>query len=318
MAQPNRRRALIALLLLPVTCGPADPAAPADAAPPPSETTDPASATGGFVIDLVPARDGKAAYTSVLGKVYGGSMPVPVIWSAREEQGGCQLLVPRVPFCSPGCGGAAACVEDGRCQDYPRAVNLGRVQVAGLGGAAFDMDAIAGSYQPAASVALPYPPFAEGAAVSVTTSGGGLPALTVGSRGIAPLALTGAFTLTSGQPLPVVWTPPQDPAASSIEVVLDISHHGGSKGKITCRVPDSGAFQIPASQVTELLALGVAGFPTIVVTRVASGTAALAGGVTLRVTSSLERAVEIPGLRSCTSNADCPTNQTCRADLTCG
>jgi hypothetical protein len=306
----------LALMLLAAGCGAESMQPPS--APDSGASADPQAATGGFVIDLVAAREGKSAYTAVLGKVYGGPVPATVIWSATEEGSGCQLLTPRVPFCSPGCGGAAACVENGQCQAYPAALNLGRVQVSGLGAASFNMDPISGSYQPGASVSLPYPPLAEGAPVSVSTGGGGLPALSATARGIAPLALQGSYTLTSGQPLPVLWTAPADPAASQIEVALDISHHGGSKGKITCRVPDSGALEIPASQVSGLLALGVAGYPTIIVTRVASGTAAGAPGVSLRVTASVEQSVEIPGLRSCTRNQDCPANQTCRADLTCG
>ncbi len=314
-------RATLILLLLAAGCGAEEGSLPADAGAASASdgaAADPQTASGGFVIDLVPAREGKSAYTAVLGKVYGGAVPATVLWTVAVDSGGCQLSTPRVPFCSPGCGGSAACVQDGQCQPYPGAVNLGRVQVTGLGTGSFSMDPISGSYQPGAAVSLPYPPFTEGAAVAVSTVGGGLPALSLTSHGIAPLDLRGSHTLTSGQPLAVAWTAAADPTASEIEVALDISHHGGSKGKITCRVPDTGSLEIPASQVDGLLSLGVAGFPTIIVTRVASARADGASGVSLRVTSSVERAVEIPGLRSCTGNQECPAGQTCRADLTCG
>ena len=210
-------------------------------------------------------------------------------------------------------------MEDGRCEPYPTAQNLGQVQVTGLGSTAFAMDPISGSYQPRAGLSLPYPPFQEGSAVQMRTSGGGLPAFSIASRGITPLAVEGTFALASGRPLPVAWSAPADSAGSRIEVKLDISHHGGTKGKVECDVADSGSLVIPQSQVSQLLALGVAGFPTIQITRVASGTAALSRGtVSLRVTSGLELPVEIPGLRSCTRNDECPAGQSCRDDLSCG
>jgi hypothetical protein len=281
---------------------------------------DPQAPIGGFVIDLVSARGSNPAYTAVQGKVYDGSVPSPIVWSVLEETGGCRLLIPRVPFCSPGCGGAAVCTEDGRCDPYPAAQNLGRVEVTGLGAGTFGMDAIGGTYQPPASVSLPYPPFSEGAIVRIAVEGSvSFPSFSLSSQGIAPIEVQDAFALADGEALPVVWAPPASGGASTIEVKLDISHHGGTRGKIECEVADTGSLQIPASQVSKLRALGVAGFPTIVVTRVAPGwTATSHGRISLRVVSGMELGVEIPGLRSCTSRDDCPSGQSCRADLSCG
>ena len=121
-----------------------------------------------------------------------------------------------------------------------------------------------------------------------------------------------------GQPLQLTWTPAGQPALGRIELKLDISHHGGARGKIECDVPDTGSLEIPASQVSGLLALGVAGYPTIVVTRASTATAAVSAGViSLRILSPVERAVDIEGLSSCTKDAECPTGQTCQTDLTC-
>jgi hypothetical protein len=282
--------------------------------------TDPQTPVGGFVIDLVSARGSNSAYTAVQGKVYDGPVPSPIVWSVMEEAAGCRLLVPRVPFCSPGCGGTAVCAEDGRCDPYPAAQNLGRVEVTGLGAGTFGMDAIGGTYQPSASVSLPYPPFSEGAAVQLAAEGSvSFPSFSLSGQGIAPIEVRDEFALAEGKTLPVVWAPPAVPGAGAIEVKLDISHHGGTRGKIECEVADSGSLEIPASQISKLLALGVAGFPTIVVTRVASGsTATSRGQIGLRVVSGMELEVEIPGLRSCTSNDDCPSGQRCQADLSCG
>jgi hypothetical protein len=305
-----------AALLAANACG-ADPAAaPARYEP---AAGDPDAQLGGFVVDLVPQRGSTPAHTAVLGKVYDGTMPSALVWSVAAEADGCRLLTPRVPFCSPGCGGTAVCAEDGLCVPYPKAQNVGRVQVSGLGGSAFGMDPIGGSYQPGAGVSLPYPPFAGAAPVAVSAAGGAaIAAFSVASRGIKPLQVPGTFSLADGQPLPVTWTPPADPGGTRLEIKLDISHHGGTKGKIECDSDDDGALTIPAAQVSQLLSLGVAGFPTIVISRVAGGaTGTPQGRVTLRVVSGLELAVDIPGLHSCTANEDCPTGQSCQSDLSC-
>jgi len=282
------------------------------------------AALGGFVVSLVPAvlnaagTETAPAHTSVLGKVYDGPLPATTVWTVIEDAGGCQLSTPAVPSCSPGCGGGAACVEGGRCVAYPVAQSLGRVHVVGLGVAAFDMDAISGSYQPAASVMLPFPPFQEGDVVRMTAPGGALGPISIDSRGITPLVFDQIAAPVVGQPLELTWTPPDRPELGRIELKLDISHHGGAKGKIECNVADTGSFEIPQAQITRLIGLGVAGYPTIVLARVATGKAALpAGVVTLRVLSTVERAVQIDGLRSCTADNQCPSGMTCQTDLTC-
>jgi len=283
------------------------------------------AALGSFTVTLVAAVSGAGgtqatpAYTSVLGKVHDGPVPAAIVWTVVEEASGCRLSTPRVPFCSAACGGAAVCVEGGTCVPQPTAQDLGRVRVTGLGAGPFDMEPIAGNYQPSAGVALPYPPFQEGGLVQVTAPGGALGTFSIDSRGIAPLVFEQTPAPVSGQPLRLTWAPPGQPDLSRIEVKLDISHHGGARGTIECDVPDTGSLEIPASQVSKLLALGVAGFPTIVVTRAATGTAAVrAGVIALRVLSPVERAVEIEGLRSCTGDGECPAGKACRSDLTCG
>jgi hypothetical protein len=312
--EENARRLLVAALVL-HGCG-------GQTAPMPDAGEASDAALGGFVVSLVPAMTAGGAsapaYTSVLGKVYDGPMPSPIVWETAEEAGGCRLLTPRVPFCTAICGGAAACVDGDRCAPYPSALNLGRVRVEGLGSTAFDMDPVAGNYQPGAGVKLPYPPCAEGAVVQVAASGGALGAFSIEGRGIAPLAFDQTPAPVTGQPLRLAWTAPGQPALSRIEVKLDISHHGGAKGQIECDVPDTGSLEIPAAQVSRLLALGVAGFPTIILTRVAAATTAVrAGVVSLQVVSAVERPVQIEGLRSCTEDSQCPPGKVCRSDLTC-
>jgi hypothetical protein len=87
---------------------------------------------------------------------------------------------------------------------------------------------------------------------------------------------------------------------------------------ISCDTADSGSLEIGGALITELLGLGVAGFPTIIVTRQAVGSATIAEGrIDLLLASSLEYAVQIDGLTSCTDDVDCSDGQTCQSDLTC-
>lgn len=74
-------------------------------------TGDPARVIGAFQVRSQPATS-SAGSTSVVGKIYGGPTPSQVVWEVQAEEGGCQLLTPRIPFCDEPCGGSAACVGD--------------------------------------------------------------------------------------------------------------------------------------------------------------------------------------------------------------
>jgi hypothetical protein len=340
-ATPTRRRisatfALLALLSAGVSaCSKDEAEASSDGSGGSGTGTGGSSSTGGgsgdatahlfgtFSVSLVepvaangdtPAVEG---FTSILGKVFDGPTPEATIWELSAEKGDCRLLEPRVPFCDPACG-TAVCVEDGECQARPTSVALGTVTVSGVttdaGGTEVSMDPIANTYQPGASVHLPFPAFDAGAPISIAAEGGELGPFSVEAKAIAPLELSSeALLLTHDAPLVLNWTAGDVPEAR-ITVKLDISHHGGSKGKIECETSDTGQLELDAELVSSLLDLGVAGFPTVIVTRKSVGAN---GGVQLVVSSTLERAVEIEGLASCNEDADCPDG-VCRADLTCG
>jgi hypothetical protein len=240
-----------------------------------------------------------------------------------QQEGDCELLTPRAPFCPERCGASAACVEDGVCQDYPKALNAGTVKVSGVRTAAgeteFAMDPVANTYQPRAAVKLPFPAFDEGARVRLEATGGDLDPFTLEARGIAPLELTSdEFALSPDAALDLAWTRAAKPANSRVHVKLDISHHGGSKGMITCEFDDAGSGQLPAAMIAKLIELGVAGYPSVIVTRASSGQASTrVGRVALTIESKVERYVTLAGLESCTGDTDCPSGKTCQSDLTC-
>jgi hypothetical protein len=190
------------------------------------------------------------------------------------------------------------------------------VRVKGLGASELTIspDKMTRIYQPAASENLANPPCTEGAEVRIDAD-----ALSLQTRCIAPLVLSGPDPLPvrMGAPVHVTWTAPRDPSATRIHLKLDIAHHGGKKGEIVCDVADNGSFDIPEPLVTHLVGLGVAGFPTIVVTREASAAASAAPQLKLAMVSSLERAVDT-GVKSCTEDKDCGgAAGSCQEDLTC-
>lgn len=287
---------------------------------------DPSVLAGTFAITLVPpvTQTGTPGFTSVLGKVYDGATPSPIIWNESSKAGPCRLRKPRVPFCNSPCTGGAICVADDKCQRYPTAQSVGAVRVTGLrtqaGMTEFSMTQVAGAYQLPAGVSCPFPAFSEGAAIQFETAGGAYAPFTLQTTGISPLTLLNdQIPLAMNQALTLRWTPPGQAAGAKVLIKLDISHHGGTKGAIECEADDTGSVEIAAALITELLDLGAAGFPTVVVTRrSAVGTALIAPGrVELSVSSGVEHPVQVPGITSCNDDKDCPMGQTCQADLTC-
>ncbi|MFO0762144.1 MAG: hypothetical protein U0359_37240 [Byssovorax sp.] len=284
---------------------------------------DPGVLVGSFVIRAKPPAGDTPGSTAVLGKVYDGPSPSAIIWVPGKKSGDCQILTPKVPFCNTPCGGSAVCVADDTCQDYPTAHGAGTVTLSGLtqesGKADIVMTPIANNYQPPASVKLAYPAFAEGDAIHFAASGDFFSPFTIDVKGVAELDLGGGtLELDPNAPFALTWNAPSKAGISTVHVKLDISHHGGTKGMIECDAADTGSISIAAELISDLIDLGVAGYPSVVVSRKATGSTTIAQGrIDAVVSSEVEREVEVPGLVSCTSDTDCPDMQTCQSDLTC-
>ena len=279
---------------------------------------------GAFQVSLVADTGSAPAYTLVIGKVNDGPTPEQIVWEQNTVDGDCRLLKPRVPYCETSCTGGAVCVEDDTCQNYPTAQSVGTVQVTGLrtkaGDTEFSMDVVANSYQPSGDLEIQYPPCDEGADITFAASGSDFtPGFTLQAKGIISLELlNGKITLEKGKGLTLTWTPPGVSGISIIHVKLDISHHGGTKGKIECDAVDTGSLSLSSVLLDKLLNLGVAGYPSIVVTRRSTGSATIAAGlVDLVVGSGVEKPVEIPGVVSCHGDEGCPSGEKCQPNATC-
>jgi hypothetical protein len=275
---------------------------------------EPKPSFGAFTVSLYPPNDGSPGYAALLGVVNDGPTPSGTIWEQTAAASNCRLLVPRKPFCSEPCGSGAECVEDDSCQPYPSKIYIGKVTINGIktaeGAMSFIMDTTRWIYQPDGSLA--YPPFNEGDNVTLSAAGSSTTsAFSMSVKCISPLEVAkDSIVLQSGKPVTVRWTPAASLNNSVIYIMVDISHHGGTKGKIEYQGPDNGSVTIPAELIDKLKALGYFGFPKIDITRKAVARDSLTS-VELAIESSITKEVYIPGLISCNVDGDCPEGYEC-------
>lgn len=258
-------------------------------------------------------------FTAVQGRVLSGVVPINVRAVAAQE-GECRLLRGRTLFCDPACGASETCGENGVCIPYPIARNVGSVSVRGLK-ADLTLTPNSARFYSSGASGLPYPGFDEGANIKLQASGADVPAFTLRGQGVGALTVSEEdITLERGKPVTVSWTPSASPGAARIHILVDLAHHGGIAASLECDgLADTGSYSIPAGLLSQLLDVGVAGFPKLTVSRrSADSVDTSAGCVDLLVLSQVEREVIIPGLESCSSDEDCPTGKTCQVDLTCG
>ena len=268
------------------------------------------------------------AHTTLTGQIESGP-PVPtLLWEATSTEGECELLEPYAPFCEVDCG-SGVCVADDVCRDDPDTMDAGTATLTGVeladGGSEVELLAVLGKYQLPGASGVSYPPATEGARLTLTADGIEAnpvlplaPGFTVETTGISPLEITSGETVSMEreQPTTVTWTPADDPRASRIFVEVDISHHGGQKGQIDCEIEDSGSLTIPATLITGLINLGVAGFPDLKIARRAVGTTETDEmSVTFQVQSQVTLPVELPGFASCSEDLPCPDDLTCNNDV---
>jgi hypothetical protein len=280
---------------------------------------------GTFTVKMQGPPQSDPGMADVQGKISDGPTPLDTVWEQASKEGGCTLLTPRIPFCDPKCEVTVVCVQDGKCQAPPTALDLGAVTVSGLkidtGASEFTVIANKSQqyYSANNGTKVAFPPCEEGTDVSIQVAGGNAPFSTQ-TKCIAPLVQpSDTLTVDKNIPLALTWTPPGKAGVSRIQVMVDLSHHGGIKGKIECDVADTGSLTISAALMTQLINLGLAGFPEVSVTRSSIGSTAVGlGHVDVDVVAENGvRLITIPGLISCNDTTECPMGKICQSDLTC-
>lgn len=277
---------------------------------------------GQFNVSLNEARTdlGTPPSTTISGKIYAGVNPTPDIAVAIASSGPCTVYRLTVPFCEGGCTNAV-CVGENSCQPYPQLKSVGDVTVTGIlgsdGKASIALLGSNNSYRTGGDGHPEYPGFAEGDAIRLSASGGDFAPFTITAVGIAPLDVAvSSLTVSRTSAIDLTWTAAKSAVGSTVNVNINLSHHGGSKGYLECHtVPDAGSLTIAAALVSQLIDLGVAGFPTLRITRESVGYTQLAiGRIALVISSEFARTISVEGFSSCESDADCIANQTCHAE----
>jgi hypothetical protein len=287
---------------------------------------DPNARAGLFSVTLK-NEAGATAFTAVSGGVKSGVDPTRA-WDETAKEGDCRVLVGRMLVCNTPCAAGKLCAGSNMCIDEPTTQDTGTVTVTGLA-APVSLAFIAGQgYYGTLPTGTAFPPFGPEAVVQLKSSGGKYPALSLAGRGIEPLDFAGTgLKVARGMPLPVTWTPPKAAGSSRIHLSMDIAHHGGIASRLECDVADTGATTVPATLIDKLLDQGVAGFPTISLSRQTLDSTMLAPGcVEFAVASAQERDLTVDGVDSCTGNPPCPdgdmckfcpAGKTCQTNLTC-
>jgi hypothetical protein len=284
-----------------------------------SSTAPSASAPYGvFEIHYATGSGSSPSYTDITGLMRDGMTTELVVWEKKKTDGDCALYTPRIPFCEA-CASPQVCVADNVCRTPPSSYSIGNVTLTGLNGSnPLELTPISSAANTdtkyLCAETLPLPPCTAGASISLVATGEGqFPAFSIAGKCIAPLVVANAtIAIESGKDFTLTWTPGAV-ADARIGLEFDLSHHGGSKGRLLCDTADSGSLKVSGTLIKSLMDLGVTGFPKAEVKRVFTGKSAVGTGTAeLRLRANLEFVAEIPGLKSCNSGADCIAPETCQ------
>jgi hypothetical protein len=274
---------------------------------------------GIFEIHYATGTGSAASFTDITGIMRDGTPTELVLWEKKKTEGDCSLYTPRSPFCDS-CVSPSVCVADNVCRTPPSSYPIGKVTLTGLnppsGANPLELTPIttdSGTNYLCAET-LPMPPCTAGGAIRLDAAGAGqFLAFNIAGQCIAPLAVTNStFAIESGKDFTLTWTAGAL-ADARIGLEFDLSHHGGSKGRLICDTADTGSLKVPGTLIKSLIDLGVTGFPKAEVKRVLTGKSAVGTGTAeLRLRADLDFQVDVPGLKSCNNNSECTAPETCQ------
>jgi hypothetical protein len=255
--------------------------------------------------------------TIVAGAVSTGTTPSSIPNVAAEE-GGCQLLTPRNLFCTS-CDATQLCAGDEQCVPKPAKVSAGALHITGMA-AQVDVSPNVITLDYSKTVLEPFPAYEAGATIRLETDGDVVGAFAADLWGVP--AFTTSQTVVAvkrDEPAHLEWdTTGADAEKAAIFVSFSVNVHGAVTGWIECSAPDTGSFDIPASLVTQLVDMGLSGFPRVDIERRSAATVTLPEGcVDTYVSSKIMLDIEVDGLTSCNVSGDCPDGQTCSPEMVC-
>jgi hypothetical protein len=253
------------------------------------------------------------------GAIADGITPTSVYQEIAAE-GPCQLLGPRNLFCSPDCESGMTCAGENTCTPTPTKESAGTITVTGLEAPLeVTRNGITGGYSK--TILEPYPAFEPGAAIELSAAGDVIAAFTLHGWGIPPLvtSLT-TVNVSKGSGVPLTWdTAGVDAEQTKIFLDFSVNVHGATTGWIECTVPDTGSFEIPATLVSDLIDLGLSGFPRMSMSRRSADSTQLSTGdcVDFEVSSEVQIELTVDGLVSCSASMPCPDGQSCSTEMVC-
>ncbi|MBN2192173.1 MAG: hypothetical protein JW751_05105 [Polyangiaceae bacterium] len=261
--------------------------------------------------------------TVVGGSVYSGVTPM-LVWEETAREGDCAIFQRPSLFCDPQCITPQTCSTGGTCIDSPEKQSIGTVTITGLSTAVeIAADEVTKNYY--FLEAIPNPGLTADSTIGFSASGDYFPAFELSAPGIEALEVTTtSITVGNDAPATIQWVPAADPVGQ-VRVLLNLSSHGTDSVQLECVVDDVGSVEIPASLLSQLVDLEIAGYPRLTVVRqTADSISVPAGCIDLLVQSTVVAegtAVQIAGVTYCQfigSSDGCPTGQSCLENLTCG
>jgi hypothetical protein len=253
-------------------------------------------------------------YSQALGSAADGVLPITQLTPVGTA-GDCELLRRNNPFCDPACDPGTVCDVGNVCVAEPVNQDLGTVTIGGL-----EQDLILQPVPPGNTyfaTMLPHPVFLPDTLIELQTHGTTYGAdVTLHGVGTDPITVAPAdrdLVMIRDAPMPLVWNPPASSLGrSTVRVELSVDQHGLTPVSLVCDVPDTGSAEIDASLVTQLMDLGVTGFPSATYTRHTVDSAPLGDGcVELEIDSQVIPTLAVQGYIPCDDQGDCPTGTTC-------
>lgn len=254
--------------------------------------------------------DGKVA-----NKVLPGS-----VREVEMNMAGCRLMRKRFPFCDPGCQSGEACTFAGECVPFPERQDLGEVCVAGLS-ESYVLTAQEPNFH-YFNTQIVHPAFGGGERVELRSSGGAFGNIALLGVGVSAMSVSESqWNIVEGEDLDVSWATSDSDAHASVHLSVNIDQHGSSPLLLDCDFPDSGSGTIPSALLEVLLNSGISGFPVGRIERrtadlqMVSGANGIEGCVEFIVRSPATVDLRVSGHTPCTSNAQCPSGQTCNTQM---